>query len=304
MEITYTKLFKLVELGAACALEDVNGEVIQVAGRVDVVEALAKAVDEHARVRGLDLNLRVRQVGPVEGDERRVGLLLKVIRVRGGVATDTVPRNGLGVHSAEEPAGALGDAEEKQGSRSGDCHVDAVLDRGEDGDEDTGKEDDKLERRGLPVLVHFPRRRDKITDGVDNDGRKTGGRDEEEDGRQGIESEKNDDSGKDTSEGRPDASLGLDGSAGEGAGGRVAAEERTEDVGETNGDEFLGRVDDVVVDTTERLGDGNVLNQEDQDGGRDVRAKGRQDLGVEARSTNVLETCRKPASEHMGIINA
>jgi len=300
---TYTELVKLVELGAACATKDVDGEIVQVAGRVDVVEALAKAVDEDAGVWGLDLSLRVGQVDPVEGDKRRMGLLIEAILAGGRVAPDRVPRNGLGVHSTEEPAWALGDAEEQEGTRGADSHVDAIFDRGKDGDEDTGKEDDKLERRGLPVLVDFARGRNEITDGVDDDGRKTGGRDVEEDGRQGVQRQKDDDSGEDTSEGRPDTGLRLDRSPGERAGGRVPAEERPEDVGETNGDEFLGRVDDVVVDAAKGLGNGDVLNQEDQNGGRDIRSKSRENLGVEAWRTNVLETCNELVSEHMGMIS-
>jgi hypothetical protein len=124
---------------------------------------------------------------------------------------------------------------------------------------------------------------------VDDEGREAGRRDVEENGRQGVQGQEHDDGGEDTGEGSADTSLGLDGRAREGASGRVAAEEGTKDVGKANGDELLGGVDDVVVDAAERLGDGDVFDQENQDGGRDVTGDGREDLGVDTRSANMLE---------------
>ena len=46
------------------------------AGRVHVVETFAEAVDEDAGVRGVDVDLRVGQVTPIEGDEGRVWLFI------------------------------------------------------------------------------------------------------------------------------------------------------------------------------------------------------------------------------------
>ena len=198
---------------------------------------------------------------------------------------------GVDVDLAEELAWALGDAEEQDDERRENGHVDAILNVGEDGDKDTGKEDDDLERGALPEFEDFLWRGDQIADGMDDHGREGRVGDEEEDRGQGVESQQDDDGCEDTGERCPHASLGLDGCAGEAAGGRVSAEEGTEEVGEAESDQFLGWVDDVVVDATEGLGDGNVFDNQDQDCHGDLWGNGGKHLGGNVRGTGVLESC-------------
>ena len=62
--------------------------------------------------------------------------------------------------------------------------------------------------------------------------------------------------------------------------------------GETDGDKLLGRVDDIIVHTTERLGDGNVFDEQDQDGGGNVACDCAEHLSVDTRSAGMLEACR------------
>ena len=239
-------------------------QVVEVFGAVDVVEPFAEAVDEDAWPGGGDAQVGVGEVVAVEGEEG--GVVLRILEQRLGEAgvfatTDMLTGRGVDLGLTEELAGRLGDAPQQNGAGGGDGHVDAVFDRSENGDEDAREEDDDLEWGGEPELVDFPGRRDQVADGVDDHGREGAVGDVEKDGGESIEGEQDEYGGEDTRERGADPGFGLDGGSGEGAGSRVAAEERTEEVGEANGDKFLGRVDDVVVDATERLGDGNVLDQ-------------------------------------------
>jgi hypothetical protein len=125
---------------------------------------------------------------------------------------------------------------------------------------------------------------------MDDDTSKTCVGNVEEDSSKGIESKQDDNSSDDTSEGSSDTSLGLDGSSGERSSGGVGSKEGTEKVANTNGDEFLGGVDNIVVDTAERLGDGNMLNQDNDDGGGKLRDEGFDDGGVDLGDSSVSET--------------
>lgn len=126
---------------------------------------------------------------------------------------------------------------------------------------------------------------------MDNNGSKCGVGNVEEEGRQRIESQKHDDGGDDTSKRRADAGLGLDSSTREGSSRGIRAQKGTQQVGDANGNKFLGRVDDVVVDSAKRLGDGNVLNQHDDDGCGKLRRKGLDNGRVDFGSACVLEAC-------------
>jgi hypothetical protein len=138
-------------------------------------------------------------------------------------------------------------------------------------------------------LVDDLGRSDDISDSVDDDTSKTSVGDVEENGSQGVKSKQDNDSSNDTGEGSADTSLGLDGSSREGSGGGVGTQERTEKVANTDGDELLRRVDDIVVDTAEGLGDGNVLNQDNDDGGGKLRDEGPDDGRVDLGNSSMGE---------------
>lgn len=98
------------------------------AGRVEVVEAFPEAVDEDTWVWGLDVDVGVGQVGPVEGDKGGVGLLADALLGERGVTANAAPGSGLDIDLAEESARALGDTEQEERSGGGDGDVDAVFD--------------------------------------------------------------------------------------------------------------------------------------------------------------------------------
>lgn len=132
---------------------------------------------------------------------------------------------------------------------------------------------------------------------MDDDSGETGIRDIPEDLGEGVEREQDNDGGNDTSKGGAHTGLGLDGSTGEGSGGRVGAEEGPEQVGDTDGDELLRGIDDIVVDATKGLGDGDVLDEHDDDGGRQLRDKGLDNLLVDSGDGGVSETCESISTE-------
>lgn len=90
---------------------------------------------------------------------------------------------------------------------------------------------------------------------MNDDCREGAVRDVVEDGREEVDCEEDHDSSDDTGEWSADTGLGLDGCAGERSSGWVPTEEGSDDVGDADRDHFLGRVDGVVVDAAERLGD-------------------------------------------------
>lgn len=201
-----------------------------------------------------------------------------------------VSNHRVDLDTAQEPTPGLERAEQEECGRGRDCRVDAVLDAAEDGNEHTGEENNDFQWGDLPELVDSVGWCNKITDGVDDDGSERGIGDVEEDGRERINCEKDDYGSNDTSERCADASLGLDGCSREGAGSRVCTEERSEEVGHTNSHKFLGRVNCVVVDPAKRLGDGDVLNQQHNDGRRNVACECLDDGNVDLWNRSMLES--------------
>lgn len=244
-------------------------------GGVGVVESLSKSVDEDTRVRVADDDAGVGAIGVIDGKETSTSRARGVVERNllgdgarsGGAVVGEVGLHCANANSAEE--GTLGSEETVDEDSEGDENggVDAILNTIEDGDKDTGKEDGNLKRGYSPELVDDARRSDNIPDGVDDDGSESSVGNVPEDGSQSVESKKDDNGSNDTSERSSDTSLGLDGSSGERTGSGVGTEERTEQVGDTNGNKFLGGVDNVVVDTTKRFGDGDVLNKDNDDSG-------------------------------------
>jgi hypothetical protein len=265
--------------------------VVEVVRGVGVVEALGESVDEDTRVRSANNDLWVGAVSVVERKEAGSQRTLTLIdRARACSAVADVGLHGSNANNTEEATASLEETEHNNGSRHGDRGVDTVLDRAEDGNKNTGEEDDNLDGRDAPELVDDLGRSDDISDSVDDDTGKTCIRDVEEDGSKGVESKQDDNSSNDTSEGSSDTSLGLDGSSGERSSSGVSSKEGTEKVADTNGDEFLRGVDNVVVDTTERLGDGDVLNQDNDDGGGKLGDERLDDGGVDLGDSSVSET--------------
>ena len=131
---------------------------------------------------------------------------------------------------------------------------------------------------------------------MDDDGGQPGAGNVEKDRGQGVQRKEDNDGGEDTSKWRSDTGLRLDGSPRERSGGRVPSEERTKDVGEADGNKLLRRVDDVVVHSAERLRDGNVLNDQDNDGQGKISCNCAENLLVHAWCANVLEACRKKSA--------
>lgn len=286
-------------IGSARGLEDHCGEVVEVARGVGVVETFSEAVDEDTGVWVVDHDLRVGTILMLDGQETRAkrevllilgdSLLGLSLSVRaGGLSAVGLP-NSADASAAQEPSLAEEQAPNEDNKRSADGDIDTILNVGEDSDEDTSKEDDDLMGSNTPELEDGLGRGDDITDGVDNDGGESRVGNVEEEGCQGIECEQDDNGSDDTSKRGADTSLGLDGSTGERSSGRVGAQERSQDVGNSNGDELLRRVDNVVVNATERLGDGNVLDKHDDDGSRKLVDEGANDVGVDLGGTCMLE---------------
>lgn len=207
--------------------------------------------------------------------------------------------NSLDAGHAKEAAAAEEQAEYDDSKGDADGGVDAVFDRGEDSHQNTSQEDDNFEGRHAPELEDDGERRDDIADGVDDDGRKSCVGNVKEESRQSIQSQQNDNRSDDTGKGRAHTGLGLDGGTREGSSGGIGTEEGTEQVSDADGDEFLGRVDDVVVDSAKGFGDGNVLDQHDDDGGGEFGQKGLDDGVVDLGSASVLEAYNScPLSEN------
>ena len=162
---------------------------------------------------------------------------------------------------AQEASTGLENAEHQNCKGCRNCGIYSVLDIGEDGHKHTCKENGDLKGRNSPKLVNSIWWRDEIQHGVNDDCRKRSVGNVEEHCRERIDGQENNNSSDYTSEWSSNTSLGLDGSTRERTGGRICTEERPENICDTNGNHLLGRVNDIVVDTTKGLGDRNMLNQ-------------------------------------------
>jgi len=176
-----------------------------------------------------------------------------------------------------------------QGHGASHGDVNAVVNGAENDGEDTSEEDDKLQRADTPELVDSVGRGDQISDGVDDDSAQRCAWNVKEDGSQGVDSDEHDDSSNDASQRSSDTSLRLDGGSAEGAGRRVSTDEWTQQVGNTDGDQLLRGVDAVVVDTAERLRDGDVFNQENNNTNGDLAGEETDDVVVDLWHSSILE---------------
>jgi len=178
-----------------------------------------------------------------------------------GLVEDVVTKNRVDLDLAKEVTLGLEHTPKQQCGRCAHGGINTILNGGEDSDKNTSKENDHLQRRDSPELVNCVWRGDEITDSVDDNGRETGTWNVEEHRCQRIDSQEDHNGSDDTGKRRAHTSLGLDGSTREGSGSWVCAEEGTKQVGDTNSDQLLRRIDCVVIDTPERLGNRNMLNE-------------------------------------------
>ncbi|KAG9859398.1 sulfate permease, partial [Aureobasidium melanogenum] len=114
---------------------------------------LGEPVDEDSGVRRLSLDHWVGTIIMLNGQED-IAICLLVVIVAGRPVLET--------------AASFDDTEEEERDRHADGGVDAVLNRREDGDEDTSEEDENLDRRNSPELVHSVGRGNEITDSMNN----------------------------------------------------------------------------------------------------------------------------------------
>lgn len=258
-----TNLGVVVDTGAASLLEDELSEFVEIVGLVEVVESLGETVDKDAGVWVLELDLGVRAIVVIDGQESLAGAVRAMLE--GTILLELVLGDTIDADASEDRALSLGQAEEEEGGGGGDGEVDAVLDVGEEGEEDTGKENKHLERRYFPELVDNVGRGNEINDSVDNEAGQGGHGNVEEDLGQGVESQEDDDGSEDTGERSANTSLRLDGGTGKGSSCGVSTEEGTQEISEAHSDQFLRGIDNVVVDSAKRLGDGDVLDNQDND---------------------------------------
>lgn len=165
------------------------------------------------------------------------------------IIQQVISHNRVNANSSKECATCFGNAEEKD--RGGDANgsVDAIFDGSEDGDYDTDKENDSVQWRNSPKLVDGIGGSDEITDGVDDDSSQSSAWNVPKKSRKSVDGQKHHDGGDATGQGSTSTGLCLDGGTGEGTGSWIGTEERTEKIANTDADEFLGRINGVIVDT-------------------------------------------------------
>ncbi|EGX95530.1 hypothetical protein CCM_00184 [Cordyceps militaris CM01] len=280
---TYANFADKCNIGSASLLENGRREVVQVARRVGVVEAFGEAVHVDTRIRALKIDSRVGAVFVVKwqetSSERLFGISNEgVLSTQAGHGAVRRRGDSADAGNAKEATAAQEQAPNNNSKGNADCGVNAILNGGEDGHQDTGEENDNFERRDTPELQNHLGRSNDVADSVDDDTSQRSVGNVVEDGRQSVDGEKDNNGSDDTGKGRAYTGLGFDGCAGEGSGSRVGSEKRSKQVAHTDGDKFLRWVDDIVVDTAKRLGNGNMLNEHDNDGGRKFRSKGADDF--------------------------
>ena len=294
---TYSDLAKQAWVSPASLLKDDTGKMVEVVGRIGIVEALSKAVNEDTGVRGSKGNSGVGSIFVIKRQEARSdggfrfvddSLLKPVLLSTSSIAAGL---GGSNASNTEETTSAEEKAENDDGERNTDCDIDTSLDGVKDSGENTGKEDNDFQWGDTPEIHHDLGRSDDVEDCVNDDTGKSSVGDIEEDGGKGVEGKEHNDGGNDTCKRSSNTSLGLDGSSGEGSSSWVGSKERSKQVGDTDGNELLRRVNGIVVDTTKRLGDGNVLDKHDNDGSRKLGSKCGQDSVVHSGCSSVLETC-------------
>lgn len=179
--------------------------MIQVVVGVGVIEAFRKSVNKDARIGSLKLDCWVGSVVMVNGQESiadgemMLGVMIahtiwpsrcvcrwRIVALRLDLITaikEMITDDRVNLHASEEASSCLESPEDEQSEGGADGGVYTILDGAENGDENTGKEDDDLEWRNPPETVDDSRRGDQITDSVDDDRGKGSVGDVEEYGR-------------------------------------------------------------------------------------------------------------------------
>jgi hypothetical protein len=251
-----------------------------------------------------------------EKDERTV---LRLERNKDFTALLIIDR--VDTDTTQEFTSRPGNTDQEQEDGSSDRRIDTILDSAEHGNEDGSEPDEEFEGVDAPKGVHLGRWGDEVSDGVDDDGRETGERDEEESIRQTVEGDDDDDTGDPTSSWSTDTALGLEGGAREGSGGGVGTKDGSDSVGNSDGckqvnkgtsiffpsrlkltNQLLVGVDLVSVNTTERLGDGNVLEEQDEGRDEQVRAQSAEELGVNVGLADMLEATGHGLEDLNGVV--
>lgn len=290
-----------MRVGPTRLFEDGRDHVVQVVVRVGVVEPFRKPVDEDARIRCVDHHLRVGPVVVGDGEKEVpcavVGVASVHISTRGLgapfriVAGEMVADDRMHLDFAQEPPSRFHGPEQQHRHRHPHGRVDAVLDAGEHRDEHADEKDEDLPGRDAPKLKQRVRRRDEVSDRMDDDGRQGRAGDVEKHGRERIDGEEHHESRDDPGKRGSDAGLGLDGRARKRSRGRICPQEGPEQVRDPDGDHLLRGIDGVIVDATKRFGNRNVLDQQHDHRDGNIPGKGFDDGLVHRRDGRILEAC-------------
>lgn len=111
----------------------------------------------------------------------------------------------------------------------------------------------------------------------------------------GVECDDDDDTGRNTSGRSSYTRFGLQRRSRERTSRWVGSEQCTESVVDSNSDELLVGVDLVSVESTERLGNGDVFEQEDDGGDWKMRTNGSEELAGDMGLSDVLQSRRNIA---------
>lgn len=124
---------------------------------------------------------------------------------------------------------------------------------------------------------------------MDDDRGERGVRDVEEDGRQRVDCQQHDEGGNDPGERSSHPGFGLDGRPGERACSRIRSKKRAQQVRHPNGYHFLRGVDGVVVDAPKGLGNGDMLNEQNDHRGWQLARKSFDDGLAYLRNRGILK---------------
>lgn len=297
-----------VRVRSPCLRKYHLSQVVEVVVCIRVIETFREPVNKDAWVRVLSLDCRIGAVFVAKGNEHISAHFARVtvtINARGvlvvtGIVGDLIANHVMHLDLANKTALCLEQPEDKHCGRAGYGHIDANLDGCEDCDNHTSKEDWHLHRRDSPELVDGIGRGDQVAHGVNDDS--TQGRlwNVKEDRRQGVDRKQHDDRSDDACERGAHTGFRFDGCAREGPSCGVSSQEWSKEVRNTDSHQFLRWIDCVVVDTSKRLGDGDVLNQEHNHRRRKLTCKQTDNMTVHGRHGGVLEAAGNSAQEGNG----
>ena len=152
---TYPQPRVRIRVRSASLFENGGHHVVKIVIGVGIIEAFRESIDEDAGIGRLHINLRVGAVIVRDGEEDVPRHLVRIVPLPGSatrsigvfaiIIQQMIPNHRVHLDLAQEAAAGFDDAEQEEGGRGGDGGVDAVLDGGEDGDEDASQENDDFE---------------------------------------------------------------------------------------------------------------------------------------------------------------